>query len=139
MRLRCALTILTACILSSGVVKAETVSSEATPGSDALQAQGILVAAETETKSETETKTDPAPSGDVQERGIMRSPVPRVMPGTVKPPTTNFQCGWNPRTLKSECTCRGTTDCNNMFISGFCGGGESCDNGTDTCRCDLKM
>ncbi len=48
-----------------------------------------------------------------------------------------FQCGWNPKTLRSECTCRGDVDCNNMFTSGFCGPNASCDTGAGTCTCDL--
>jgi hypothetical protein len=50
-----------------------------------------------------------------------------------------FSCGWNEKTLTSECTCSGDTDCNNMFNSGFCGGNASCDIDAGTCRCDLKL
>jgi hypothetical protein len=50
-----------------------------------------------------------------------------------------FQCGWNSKTLTSECTCAGDADCNRMFTSGFCGGNASCDTGAGTCRCDLKL
>jgi hypothetical protein len=50
-----------------------------------------------------------------------------------------FQCGWNPKTLTSECTCRGDADCNRMFTSGFCGDNASCDTGAGTCRCDFKL
>jgi hypothetical protein len=52
---------------------------------------------------------------------------------------TFFQCGWNPKTLTSECTCAGDMDCNRMFTSGFCGENASCDTGNGTCRCDLKL
>jgi hypothetical protein len=50
-----------------------------------------------------------------------------------------FKCGWNPKTLTSECTCSGDADCNRMFTSGFCGENASCDTGAGTCRCDLKL
>jgi hypothetical protein len=64
--------------------------------------------------------------------------------GTVSvPPTTigpiYFKCGWNPKTLTSECVCAGDPGCNKMFESGFCGQNANCDTGKGTCRCDLKM
>lgn len=60
-----------------------------------------------------------------------------VSPKSVGP--VYFKCGWNPKTLNSECTCSGEADCNRMFISGFCGDNASCDNGSNTCTCDLKL
>src|SRR2546428_413066 len=68
----------------------------------------------------------------------------RVLGGTVSLPPENlklapFQCGWNGKRLTSECTCRGDENCNTMFTSGFCGEKASCDSGTGTCRCDLKL
>jgi hypothetical protein len=59
-----------------------------------------------------------------------------VPPKSVGP--VYFKCGWNPKTLTSECTCSGDADCNRMFTSGFCGDNASCDTGTNTCRCDIK-
>ena len=56
---------------------------------------------------------------------------------SLPPRTVFFQCGWNPHTLTSECTCSGDRDCNRMFESGFCGANASCDTGAGTCRCDL--
>jgi hypothetical protein len=50
-----------------------------------------------------------------------------------------FKCGWNPKTLTSECTCSGDVDCNRMFEAGVCGDIASCDTGTGTCRCDLRL
>ena len=60
-----------------------------------------------------------------------------VSPKTLEP--VYFQCGFNPKTLSSECTCSGDADCNGIFASGFCGENASCDTGTGTCRCDLKL
>jgi hypothetical protein len=57
-------------------------------------------------------------------------------PGTV---VVYFQCGWDPKSLSAQCTCRGDADCNKMFTSGFCGANASCDNGAGTCTCDLKL
>ena len=50
-----------------------------------------------------------------------------------------FQCGWDPKSLSAQCTCRGDDDCNRMFTSGFCGANASCDTGAGTCTCDLKL
>ncbi len=71
-------------------------------------------------------------------------PFEGMLGGTVSLPPENlgpvyFQCGWNPKTLTSECTCRGVVDCIRMVTSGFCGEKASCDSGTGTCRCDLKL
>jgi hypothetical protein len=61
---------------------------------------------------------------------------PPVGGGTV---VVYFQCGWDPKSLSAQCSCHGDADCNRMFTSGFCGENASCDNGANTCTCDLKL
>jgi len=80
MRRICATTVLVALtILNSDFVRAEMLYFTMTVSLPSLQGQATLVA------EEKETPTEPAPSGDIEERGIRRFGAPTA-PGTVVQP-----------------------------------------------------
>jgi len=110
MRLRYALAIVPAFMLSSGLVNAQSLSFEPTRGSD-----GLRVVAE------TEPKTEPSPSGDVQERTVPIAP----LGGTLAPPPTQVNpVGFGCSVTTHTCSCHGSAssiDCT-MMKRVACGG-----------------
>jgi hypothetical protein len=104
-----------ALVLTAGLASAELLDQSLRSSNDiahqASEQPGTLVAAE------TEKKTDPAPSGDVQERGIVR-PMPggRIPGETLKPvsPPTPIRCAGG------ICYCSSENDCLKLEKSGLC-------------------
>jgi hypothetical protein len=138
MRLRYAVTVLAgSIILSSGLVNAEMPSAGTmlrSDGQQALQDHGTLVAAETEKK-----KTDPAPSPDVEERGI-RPGLGGIAPGRGTFTPVPFKCETDFPSGQNVCLCKGTADCFDMGSKDVCKTGTiDCPAGQGHCTCMKKQ
>jgi hypothetical protein len=122
----------------TGFASAEVLDQSLRSSNDAAQQAseqpGTLVAAETEKK-----KTDPAPSPDVEERGI-RPGLGGIAPsrGTFTP--VPFKCETNFPSGQNVCLCTGTADCFDMGSKDVCKTGTiDCPAGQGHCTCMKKQ
>lgn len=100
----------------------------------ASEQPGTLVAAETEKK-----KTDPAPSPDVEERGI-RPGLGGIAPGRGTFTPVPFKCETNFPSGQNVCLCKGTADCFDMGSKDVCKTDTTdCPAGQGHCTCMKKQ
>jgi hypothetical protein len=132
--------VVVACALLSitGFASAEGLDQSLRSSNDvvhhASEQSGTLVAAETEKK-----KTDPAPSPDVEERGI-RPGLGGIAPGRGTFTPVPFKCETNFPSGQNVCLCKGTADCFDMGSKDVCKTGTiDCPPGQGHCTCMKKQ